>query len=151
MGIFGRGFLLRGLAAVALVAFVAVVFASPLLALWLHPAGAEDARLWMHFREYVLGDAAWNTVRLGVQVALGAGIVGTALAWAVALLPWRWRVVWHGLVLLPFVIPPYVGAFVFLGLWDWSGSVQSTLRARMHHFCRHGPVQRRRYPFKGIA
>lgn len=93
-------------------------------------AGAmnADPELLAHLQQYVLARVAWNTLWLVAGVTLVAGSLGTALAWLIAVydFPGRRQFAWA--LLLPMAVPGYVMAFVFIGLFEYAGPVQSLLR-----------------------
>ena len=91
---------------------------------WLEPM----ADVWGHLGEYVLPQVLKNTALLLVLVTIIAGSLGTYLAWLTSMYRFtgqRWFV-WA--LMLPFAIPAYVLAFVGMGLFDYSGIIQTTLR-----------------------
>lgn len=109
---------------------VAATVAAPILvvtAAWLTPA----ADVWRHIVDTVLGELLRNTAVLVVGVGLGVLALGTALAWLVATCDFPGRRVFDWALMLPLAIPAYVLAFVYVGLLDFSGPVQSWLRATL--------------------
>ncbi|MDG6779159.1 iron ABC transporter permease [Thiomicrorhabdus sp. zzn3] len=107
--------------------FWAVVLAAPIFVVslsWLTPQWS----LLQHFVDTLLSDMLVNTLVLLVGVAVGAGILGTGLAWLVTLCDFPGRRWFEWLFFLPFVLPAYVVAFVYLGLFDFAGPIQSFLR-----------------------
>lgn len=123
----------RTLRLAPLVALV-VLLTLPVLALlgaWL-PMGADGARAGAILREMaatVLPDYLWTTLWLGVAVALGAAIVGTACAAAVTLFDFRGRRAMEWLLLLPLAMPAYVTAYAYTDFLQFSGPLQVWLRA----------------------
>ena len=81
-----------------------------------------------HLSATLLPEWLLNTVRLALGVGVGVLLVGVSLAWLTALhhFPGRGWLEW-GLV-LPLAIPPYITAFVCIGLLDFAGPVQTSLR-----------------------
>ena len=71
----------------------------------------------------------FNTLSLVLQVGVISIIVGVFFAWYVKLYKIRGHRWIHFLLLLPLVIPSYVHAFIFIGVWDYSGVFQNYLRA----------------------
>jgi iron(III) transport system permease protein len=88
-----------------------------------------DADTLAHLRAHVLPRVAGNTALLVAGVVAGAGTLGTALAWLVAVFEFPGRRLFSWALLLPMAIPGYVMAFVYIGLFDYAGPVQSALRA----------------------
>lgn len=106
----------------------ALMVTSPILVLltaWLSP----DIEIWRHFTETILLELVVNTLLLVVGVGLGVALLGTGTAWLVTMCEFPGRRVFEWLLFLPFAIPAYVLAFVFLGLFDFAGPLQSWLRA----------------------
>jgi iron(III) transport system permease protein len=56
-------------------------------------------------------------------------VLGTGLAWLVTMYRFPGRAVLEWLLILPLAMPTYVMGFVFLGIFDYTGPVQSWLRA----------------------
>lgn len=108
-------------------AAVAVPAALPLAAVAAGFWGA-DADTLAHLQAHVLPRVAANTALLVVGVATGAGVLGTGLAWLVAVFDFPGRRLFSWALLLPMAIPGYVMAFVYIGLLDYAGPVQSALR-----------------------
>src|SRR5690606_27235237 len=61
-------------------------------------------------------------------VGIGVTLLGVSLAWLTALCEFPGRRWLDWALMLPFAIPAYVLAFVFVGLLDFAGPVQSLLR-----------------------
>lgn len=82
-----------------------------------------------HLLRYVLPDAVRNTIALVLGVGTLTTILGVSLAWLTAVcdFPMRRFFVWS--LLLPMAIPGYVMAFAFVGFFEYTGSLQSGLRA----------------------
>ena len=95
-----------------------------LLLAWLEPAW----EIWQHLRETLLSQLLINTLKLVFGVTCGTLFLGVSLAWLTGAceFPGRKHLSW--LLLLPLAMPTYVLAFVFLGLFDFSGPVQTVLR-----------------------
>jgi len=106
---------------------LATLVAFPVLVVllsWLTP----DVETWQHFSEYLLGDLIKSTLILVIGVALGVMILGTLLAYLVVMVDFPGRKWMEWALFLPFGIPAYVLAFVYLGVFDYSGYVQTFLR-----------------------
>jgi iron(III) transport system permease protein len=108
-------------AACALVlAPIGVIFSS-----FLTPA--DD--VWRHFASTILGELIANTLVLAVAVAAGTSVLGVGLAWLTAVCDFPGRRFFSWALLLPLALPAYVVGFVAVGLLDFTGPVQSGLRA----------------------
>ena len=102
-----------------------------LLAAWL-PWGVVQADTGAILREMastVLPGYVWTTLWLGLWVAMGAAVVGTATAAAVTLFEFPGRRVFEWLLLLPLAMPAYVTAYAYTDFLQFSGPLQTWLRA----------------------
>lgn len=84
--------------------------------------------VWRHLVENTLPLLLTNTFWLTLGVLLGTGFLGVSLAWLVAIYEFPGRRFFSWALLLPLAIPAYVTAFVALGLFDFTGPIQTTLR-----------------------
>ncbi|BBP44150.1 ABC transporter permease [Thiosulfativibrio zosterae] len=87
----------------------------------------SDPELWQHFADTLLPELVSNTLLLLLGVTLGTLLLGVGLAWLVVMVEFPGRKTFSWLLLLPFAMPAYVLAFVFLGLIDYSGPLQQGL------------------------
>lgn len=90
---------------------------------------APASDVWQHLVETTLADLLVNTFWLALGVCLGTGLLGVSLAWFTAVCDFPGCRFFSWALLLPLAIPAYVTAFVALGLFDYIGPVQTTLRA----------------------
>ena len=91
--------------------------------------GQADAKIWTHLLENQLSLLIRNTVGLAVLTALFCLLIGASLGWLVAVYEFpgsRWL---EWALMLPLAVPAYVMAFSQLGLFDFTGPVQTALRA----------------------
>lgn len=88
---------------------------------------ADD--VWRHLAETVLGDLLLNTLWLVVGVAAGTAALGISLAWLTAVCEFPGRRLFDWALMLPLAVPAYVTAFVFVALLDFTGPVQTAMRA----------------------
>src|SRR4029077_19720034 len=106
---------------------IALAVAVPLLvvgAAWRHPAGD----VWRHLWDTQLAGLIVNTLGLAAAVGAGTLVVGSGLAWLVVAYRFPGRRVFEWALVLPLAVPAYVIGFAFLGMFDFSGPVQSALR-----------------------
>lgn len=108
-----------------LVAVLIIVPLSVLLLAWLDPAW----EIWQHLRETLLARLLLNSLILVVGVGSGTLLLGVSLAWLTGACDFPGRKIFSWALLLPLAMPTYVLAFVFLGLFDFSGPVQTQLRS----------------------
>lgn len=100
----------------------------PLLVI-LTSLATPETEVWTHLARYVLPDVIANTAKLLLGVAIVAGVLGTSLAWLIAMCEFPGRRWLDWALLLPLSIPAYVLAFVAIGFLDYSGPLQAWLRA----------------------
>ncbi len=91
---------------------------------WFFP-GTE---LWGHFLENLLPELIVSTLILLLGVGIGVSFLGTVLAYLVVMVEFPGRKWLEWALFLPFAIPAYVLAFVYLGVFDYSGYAQVWLR-----------------------
>lgn len=88
-----------------------------------------DASILRHLGEFVLPELLRNTVWLLVGVGVGVTLLGVSLAALVALCEFPGRRWLQWALMLPLALPAYVSAFVMIDLLDYSGLLQTWLRA----------------------
>ena len=123
-------FLLVGIAALLTLPVLAV------LASWLQ-WNAETAQILGEMGRTVLPDYLWTTLQLSLMVAGGVVLVGTAAAAAVTLFDFPGRKTLEWALLLPLAMPAYVTAYAYTDFLQFSGPLQTGLRAA---FGLHGRV-----------
>lgn len=110
-------------------AFVFVVaFALPPLALWgrmFQPISANEA----HIAQYLLLDMVMNTGFLVIVVGGVTALLGVSVAWLMTGYDFPGRTFWRWALLLPLAIPPYIAAYTYYGMTNYTGTIQTTLRA----------------------
>ncbi len=87
-----------------------------------------DASIWEHLWATQLPRLLGNTLTLLLGVGVGVTLLGVSLAWLTSLCQFPGRRWLDWALMLPFAIPAYVLAFVFVGLLDFAGPVQTLLR-----------------------
>ncbi len=90
-------------------------------------APAND--IWQHLVETTLPGLLLNTFWLALGVVSGTALLGVSLAWLTAVCEFPGRKFFSWALLLPLAVPAYVIAFVMLGLFDFTGPVQTALRS----------------------
>jgi len=106
---------------------MALMVALPLsVILWSFNYPARE--IWQHLARHLLTELLLNTAILAGGVLSGTFILGVSLAWLTGVCEFPGRKVFSWALLLPLAIPTYVLAFVFLGILDFSGPVQTMLR-----------------------
>ena len=87
-----------------------------------------DRQIWAHLWQTQLPRLIGNTLMLVIGVGIGVTALGVSLAWLTSLCEFPGRRWLDWALMLPFAIPAYVLAFVFVGLLDFAGPVQTLLR-----------------------
>lgn len=106
---------------------IAALVALPLVVLALS-WGEIDTEIWAHLWDTQLPRLVGNSLLLVLGVGFGVTVLGTSLAWLTALCEFPGRRWLDWALMLPFAIPAYVLAFVFVGLLDFAGPLQTLLR-----------------------
>lgn len=88
-----------------------------------------DPVIWRHLLDYLLPELLGNTAYLVFGVAAGVLLLGVPLAWLVAVHEFPGRRWFNWALLLPLAMPAYVLAFTQIGLFDFTGPLQTLLRS----------------------
>ncbi len=107
---------------------VVICICSPIVTL-LFSFFQPEPEIWKHIYETQLFELITNTALLAGGVLSLTFILGVSLAWLTSVCDYPGRKLFSWLLLLPLAVPTYVLAFVFLGLFDFSGPVQTFLRS----------------------
>lgn len=107
---------------------VALLVASPLLVI-ISSLATPRFDVWAHLWQTQLLDLIWNTIRLMLGIGVGVLVLGTGLAWLVTRYRFPGQPIFEWLLILPLAMPSYVIGFVFLAIFDYTGPVQTWLRA----------------------
>ena len=105
----------------------AVLVVLPLLVLALS-WNSLDSTIWSHLLETQMARLLGNTLVLAVGVIVGVVLLGVSLAWLTSLCNFPGRRWLDWALMLPFAVPAYVLAFVMIGILDFAGPLQTTLR-----------------------
>ena len=90
---------------------------------------AESAQILREMTSTVLPDYALTTLLLCVAVAVGVAVVGMATAAAVTLFDFTGRKTFEWALLLPIAMPAYVVAYAYTDFLQFSGPLQTAIRA----------------------
>ena len=107
--------------------FIAVLVLIPLVVVLSSIFSPTDS-IWEHLIETVLPELVINTFWLMLGVGIGTGILGVSLAWLTVICEFPGRKLLDWALVLPLAVPAYVIAFVSIGLFDFTGPVQTSLR-----------------------
>lgn len=84
--------------------------------------------VWLHLKSTVLSEYVINSLLLVIGVSIGALIIGITTAWLISVCEFPGRKVFSWLLLLPLAFPPYIIAYTYTGLLDFSGPIQTSMR-----------------------
>ncbi|WP_420450724.1 ABC transporter permease [Ilumatobacter sp.] len=90
---------------------VAAVFAIPAVFVIVRTVGLGAS--WSETMAEI-GSPAWRTLQLAALVSSSAAVVGTSLAWIVERTDLPFRRTWRAVLVLPLVLPSFVGAGAFI-------------------------------------
>ncbi len=93
--------------------------------------GSDQTDIWQHLVATQLPDLLRNTVVLMFGVGALVLLMGVGLAWLVVMYDFPGRAWFEWLLVLPLAMPGYVLAFVVLGIFDYSGPLQSLMSGLM--------------------
>ncbi len=110
--------------AARLLAISVLIPLAVILGSWLY----FDPQVWSHLGGTVLPGLLVNTGWLIFGVATGSLLLGVPLAWLTVMCDFPGRRILDWALMLPFALPAYVLAFVFVGVSDFAGPLQSGLR-----------------------
>ncbi|WP_185959752.1 ABC transporter permease [Lentibacillus cibarius] len=89
---------------------------------------AETNENWDHIKEYMLDTYIVNSVILILFVGFFSAIIGSSLAWLISAYDFPLRRFFQWGLILPLAIPPYIGAYTYHGILNYTGVIQTTLR-----------------------
>ena len=87
-----------------------------------------EYQIWQHLASTLLPQLLLNTAILVGGVAAFTTLVGVSLGWCTGACDFPGRRFFSWALALPLAIPAYVMAFIFLGIMDFSGPVQTFVR-----------------------
>lgn len=109
------------------VLMVCLIVAIPFIAVVIAALGDGDGA-WEHLLEARLREYAVNTLLLALLVTSGALVLGAAPAWLVTAYRFRGSGALAAAALLPLAVPPYMAAYAYTDLFQFSGAVRTALR-----------------------
>ncbi|MCM1991463.1 iron ABC transporter permease [Oceanirhabdus seepicola] len=83
---------------------------------------------WDHIKEYLLKTSMINTIILVIGTALLTVVIGVTLAWIVTIYDFPFKKFFKWGLILPLAIPPYIAAYTYDGMLNYTGVIQSALR-----------------------
>ncbi|MFS0574892.1 iron ABC transporter permease [Sporosarcina sp. 179-K 3D1 HS] len=83
---------------------------------------------WEHIREFMLMKYVKSSLTLVFFTALTTIAIGLGLAWLIAQYDFPLRNFMKWALILPLSIPPFIGAYTYHGILNYTGVIQKTLR-----------------------
>ena len=118
----------RSLRSAPLPVLLTLVLAAPVAAVvW--SLRSPDREVWALLARTTLLRMIITTVGLAVGVAAGATVIGVGLAWLCVTTRFPGRTMFRRLLVVPLALPAYVSAFVWTGLLQYAGPVQTAWRS----------------------
>ena len=106
----------------------AVAICLPILAVLSSTLGPPN-EVWSHLARTALGAYVWNTALLVAGVACGVMSMGVLAAWLVSAYRFPGQRLLEWALMLPLAMPAYVMAYAYTDWLQFTGPVQSALRA----------------------
>lgn len=83
---------------------------------------------WTHIKEFLLKDYIVNSLILVIFTGIFTVTIGTSLSWLISVYDFPMRNFFKWVMILPLAIPPYIAAYTYNGLLNYTGVIQSFLR-----------------------
>lgn len=90
--------------------------------------GDSSGEVWSHLVNTVLSDYILNSVGLVIVVSILTLLLGISSAWIVSVCDVPMRKQFEWILILPLAIPSYIAAYVYAGIFDYTGPIQSFFR-----------------------
>lgn len=88
----------------------------------------QPSENWQHIKEYLLTDYIYNTFVIVFFTGIITTLLGISMAWFIAAYNFPFKKFFKWGMILPLAIPPYIGAYTYHGILNYTGIIQSTLR-----------------------
>lgn len=109
------------------VILITLLFSLPLLTV-VASLFADYSPLWQHLLATVMSDYLINSLLLMLGVGCGTFLLGVSTAWVVCIYEFPGRRLFEWLLLLPMAMPAYIIGYVYTGMLDFSGPLQTHMR-----------------------
>lgn len=83
---------------------------------------------WIHIKAFLLKEYVINTLVILLFTGGFSLIIGTSLAWIVSVYDFPLRSFFRWTLILPLAIPPYIAAYTYTGLINYTGIIQTFFR-----------------------
>lgn len=110
---------------------VALLVAWPIASVGMNVLSAGTGDTWAHLASTVLPEYITTTLWLCLGVGSSAALIGVGAAWLVTHFDFPLRRTFEWALVLPLAMPAYVMAYAYTDLLQFTGPVQSWLRATM--------------------
>lgn len=104
-----------------------VLILSPNIDIMVHMF-SEPNENWIHIKTYLLKDYVINSIILLVMTGVFCTLAGTIMAWLISAYDFPLRNFFKWALILPLAIPPYIAAYTYNGILNYTGVVQTFLR-----------------------
>lgn len=93
---------------------------------------AKSNENWEHIKTYLLKDYVSNTLTIIIFTGGFTMAIGAMLAWLISVYEFPFRKFFKWALILPLTIPPYIAAYTYNGIFNYTGVVQKFLRNSLH-------------------
>lgn len=83
---------------------------------------------WIHIKTYLLKDYIFNSLILIFWTSIFVIFIGVFSAWLISTYDFPLRNFFKWALILPLAIPPYMAAYTYNGILNYTGVIQTTLR-----------------------
>lgn len=90
----------------------------------------EETENWQHIKQFILPELLKNTTIIIVFTGVFSVLIGTSLAWFISAYDFPLKNMFKWALILPLAIPPYIAAYTYNGILNYTGVIQTTLRNR---------------------
>ncbi len=88
----------------------------------------EPTAVWVHIKENLLFGYTMNTILLVSLSMLFSGVIGTVMAYFVTCYDFYGRKILSILLYFPLAIPPYIGAYVYVDMFQKGGLIANIIK-----------------------
>ena len=104
--------------------FILLLLSVPLWILAWNFFGNPESEIWDHLKKTVLSGYISNTLSVVGGVTLITLVVGVSSAWIVTAYDFPLRKFFEWSLVLPLAIPPYVAAYTYTGIFDYTSPIE---------------------------
>lgn len=87
---------------------------------------------WIHIKTYLLKDYIINSIILIVSTGICSVFIGVVSAWLISVYEFPFRGFLKWALILPLTVPPYMAAYTYHGIVNYTGVIQTFLRNTLH-------------------